>query len=80
MAIHKRERKGKKKPRHYFSHVCLCVCVATSVMETQLILHSHRKNINAYKDWSFSSINKMEVKVSILLDDYWLKIAQNNVS
>ena len=75
----KEKEKGKRNP-DIISHTCVCVCVATSVMETQLILHSHRKNINAYKDWSFSSINKMELKVSILLDDYWLKIAQNNVS
>ena len=54
--LKKEKEKGKRNP-DIISHMCICVCVfvcvATSVMETQLILHSHRKNISAYKDWSF---------------------------
>ena len=50
--LFKKRKKKKTETQTLFLtrvFVCVCVCVATSIMETQLILHSHRKNINAYK-------------------------------
>lgn len=35
--FHKRKKREKRNP-DIISHMCLCVCVATSVMETQLII------------------------------------------